>query len=262
MKKIVSYLLTIVAVIPLLMNAQVAASDGKFPDTVNRNDANGNKIGYWIEKSGELTYKGEYAANKKVKNWVGYYPNNLIYKLEYFTNGEKDGISIQFDRKGKISLVEYYKNGLTHGQTVYYSQFNESPVSETEYAFGKKNGLYRQYYDNGKIQEESWFKDNLKNGLSRWNNKSGQRLAEYNYKNGNFDGLQKTYYENDTLQSTSNYTGNQLSGESKEYFRNGKLKVSGNYLNGQKDGVWTEYDELGKVQKVTRFKDGVEVKKK
>jgi antitoxin component YwqK of YwqJK toxin-antitoxin module len=262
MKKIVSFLLTIVVVIPLLMNAQVAASDGKLPDTVNRNDANGNKIGYWIEKSGELTYKGEYDANKKVKNWVGYYPNNLIYKLEYFTNGEKDGISIQFDRKGKISLVEYYKNGLTHGQTVYYSQFNESPVSETEYAFGKKNGLYRQYYDNGKIQEESWFKDNLKNGLSRWNNKSGQRLAEYNYKDGNFDGLQKTFYENDTLQTTSNYTGNQLSGESKEYFRNGKLKVSGNYLNGQKDGVWTEYDELGKVQKVTRFKDGVEVKKK
>ncbi|MEI7725662.1 MAG: toxin-antitoxin system YwqK family antitoxin [Bacteroidota bacterium] len=262
MRKILSFLLTMIVVIPLHMNAQVAANDSKLPDSVNRKDATGNKTGYWIEKLGELTYKGEYAANKKVKNWIGYYPNNLIYKIEYFENGVKDGISIQFDRKGKMSLVENYRNGLAHGQTIYYSQFNESPLSETEYAYGKKNGLYRQYYDNAKIQEESWFKDNLKNGLSRWNNKNGQRVAEYNYKEGNFDGLQKTFYENDTLQTITNYKDNKMSGEFKEYYRNGQIKVSGSYLNGQKEGTWTEYNELGKAVLVARFKNGVEQFKK
>lgn len=262
MKKILSFLLTMVVVIPLYLNAQEAASDTKIPDSVNRKDASGKKVGYWIEKLGEITYKGEFDDNKKVKNWIGYYPSNLIYKIEYFNNGLKDGISIQFDRKGKISLVENFRNGLEHGQTIYYSQFNESPVSETEYSFGKKNGLYRQYYDNAKIQEESMFKDNMKNGLSRWNNKNGQRIAEYNYKDGNFDGLQKTFYENDSLQSTSNYKNNKLFGESKEYYRNGMVKTSGNYLNGQKEGAWTDYNELGRAEKVTKFKDGVEIKKK
>lgn len=262
MKRFFSFLLVMIIVIPLQMNGQATTADTKLPDSVNRTDPNGNKVGFWIEKSGEFTYKGEYEANKKVKSWIGYYPNNSIYKVEYYSNGIKDGISIQFDRKCKISLVEHYKNGLAHGQTILYSQFNDTPLSETEYAFGKKNGLYRQYYDNSKIQEDSWYKDDLKDGISRWNNKNGQRIAEYNYKAGNFDGLQKTFYENDTLQATTNYTGNKLSGESREYYRNGKLKLSGKYVDGKKDGAWTEYNELGKVEKVTRYKDGEELKKK
>jgi len=262
MKKLLSFLLTLIVVIPLQLNAQVATSDAKVPDTVNRTDSQGNKVGYWTEKQGEFTWKGEYAANKKIKDWIAYYSNNFIYKIEYYNNGIKDGISIQFDRKCKISLIEHFKNGLVHGQTIYYSQFNETPLSETDYAFGKKNGLYRQYYDNGKIQEESWFKDDVKNGTSKWNNKSGQRIAEYNYKAGNFDGMQMTFYENDSLQTTNKYLDNKLSGESKEYFRNGKVKISGKYINGLKEGVWTEYDELGKVVLVTRYKDGIEVTKK
>ena len=262
MKRLLIFLTLMIAFMPWQMNGQTVAKDFKYPDSVNRTDSYGNKFGYWIEKQGEMTYKGEYVTNKKVKNWIGYYPNNFIYKVEYFSNGVKDGISLQFDRHGKITILENYKNGLAHGQTVYYSQYSETPLSETEYTNGKKNGLFRQYYDNAKLQEDTWFKDDLKNGKSKWFNKNGQMIAEYNYKDGNFDGIQKTFYENDTVQSVSNYIDNKQSGESKEYYRNGKLKLSGKYLLGQKDGLWTEYDELGKVTKVTRFKEGEEEKKK
>ena len=262
MKKVLSFLLTLIIVIPFYTNAQVAASDDKLPDSVNRTDSKGDKVGYWIEKQGDVTYKGEYINNKKVKNWIGYYSNNIISKIEYYTDGVKDGIIIQFDRKGKISMVEHFKSGLANGQTIIYNQYTETPLAETEFSLGKKNGYYRQYYDNGKIQEESWYKDDLKNGPSVWNNKNGKRIAEYNYKTGDFDGLQKTFYENDSLQSTNNYLNNSLSGEAKEYYRNGQVKISGKYVNGQKEGAWTEYDELGKVEKVTKFKGGAELNKK
>jgi antitoxin component YwqK of YwqJK toxin-antitoxin module len=262
MKKILFILTAWMIIVPFCLNAQVSTGEEKFPDSVNKTDAGGNKTGYWIEKVGEMTYYGTYLANKKVKDWIGYYPNKLIYKVEYYDNGIKNGVSIQFDRKCKISLIENFRNGLSHGLTTYYSQFNETPLSETEYVAGKKNGLYRQYYDNGKIQEESMYRNDLKDGSSKWNNKNGQRIAVYNYKSGNFDGLQTTFYENDSLQSTNNYTGNKLSGESREYYRNGKVKVSGKYLNGLKEGPWSEYDELGKVKSVIRFKEGIEVSKK
>ncbi len=259
MKKIL-FLLTMIMMTAVDLNAQVASGESKISDTMNRTGPDG-KFGYWTEKVADITYKGEYVADKKVKNWVGYYPNNYISRIEYFEKGLKEGISIQFDRKCKISLVEHFKNGLANGQTIVYSQYNETPSSEAEYLLGKKNGQYRQYYDNGKIQEETWFKVDLKDGLSKWNNKNGQRVAEYNYKAGNFNGLQTTFYDNDTLQSTNNYQDNKLSGETKEYYRNGKLKLSGKYVNGLKDGAWTEYNELGKVEKVTRYKVGEEIKK-
>jgi antitoxin component YwqK of YwqJK toxin-antitoxin module len=262
MKRILFCFLLLTAVVPIQIQAQKTATEEKNADTLNRKNSNGEKYGPWNEKVGEITFKGEYVAGRKVKDWIGYYPNNVIFKVEYYDNGLKDGISIQFDRKCKISLVEHYKNGLAHGQTILYSQYNENPVSETEYAFGKKNGLYRQYYENMKIQEESWYKDDLKNGISRWNNKNGQRVAEYNYKAGNFDGLQKTFYDNDTLQAINNYQDNRLSGESREYYRNGMIKLSGKFVNGLKEGAWTEYDELGKVEKVIRYKNGMEQNKK
>lgn len=247
---------------PFIVSAQVAAKDLNLSDSVNRTDASGRRTGYWIEKQGDVTFKGEYQNNLKIKNWVGYYPNKVVSNIEYYSNGVKDGISMQCDRKGKITLVESYKNGQLHGESVSFGQNNDNPTSETNYANGRKSGLSRKYSDNGKIQEETVYKNDLKNGQSRWYNKSGKLIAEYHYKNGKFDGVQKTFYENDTLQSSNNYLEDQLSGESKEYYRNGKLKISGKYLLGQKDGVWTEYDELGKPQKVTKYKNGQETGKK
>ncbi len=255
-------LATLAILFPVFLTAQIAADDLQIPDSANRTDAQGNKTGYWIEKQGEMTFKGFYKNNQKVDNWVGFYPSRVVYRIESYSNGLKDGLSIQLDRKGKITVCENYKNGLLHGETIYYGQYNETPVSETIFQNGKKNGLYRKYADNGKIQEETYYKDDLKHGNSKWYNKSGRLIAYYNYKDGKFDGVQKTYYENDTLQSVNNYRNDLLNGESKEYFRNGKLKLSGKYVDGNKDGAWTQYDELGRVQEVIRFKDGQEIRKK
>jgi len=262
MTKRLFFLVILAILMPWRMLGQVNAIDVKISDTVNRTNSEALKYGYWVEKQGDITSKGEYLLNKKNKNWISYYPNNIISKIEYYSNGLRDGISVQFDRRGKMTLLENYRNGMTHGQTIHYSQFNETPLSECDYAYGKRNGMFRQYYDNGKIQEESYFKDDLKNGFSKWFNKNGRLIAVYQYLNGNFDGIQKTFYENDTLQTVYFFKDNKYSGESKEFYRNGKVKVTGKYVLGEKDGPWTEYDELGKVQKVTKYKNGQEQIKK
>jgi len=262
MKRSSLLLIAFAFVLCLQSFAQVKPTETIIPDSANKTDQAGNKTGYWIEKSGDLTYSGYYKENKKVDQWIGRFSSNVVGKVEFYRNGLLEGTSIQLDKKGKLTHVEEYKNGLPDGKTIYFGQNAEKPVSETEYSKGMKNGLFRQYYDNGKIQEETWYAADKKDGLSRWNNKSGQRVAEYSYKNGVFDGIQKTYYENDTLQSINTYTNNVLNGDWMEYYRNGQLKISGKYLNGEKEGAWIEYDELGKAIKNTRFKAGQELKKK
>lgn len=262
MKKILIVVSLILAVFSFTLNGQtkpveqVKPTDYKLPDSVNKLDANGLKSGYWIERQGELTSKGIYVTNLKTGNWIIYYSNNSIHKLEYYNKGAKDGICLQFDRKGKLTLQENYTRGLLHGQTIYYGQYTETPMSEISFANGKKNGQFRQYYDNSKIQEESNYKNDIKDGSSHWYNKNGKLIAEYNYKNGSFDGIQKTFYDNDTLQTSTMYLNNQLSGDYKEYYRNGKLKVSGKYVAGLKEATWTEFDELQKPQKVIKYKAG------
>lgn len=231
----------------------------KQPDTINKLNAAGLKTGYWEEKAADNISKGMYDANKKIGTWVTYFSNNnQLYRLESYNNaGQRHGIFLTFDRKNRIQAVEYYKDGLYHGTSIIYGSTNEFPVSETSYVNGKRQGITRIYYDNGKIQEEDRFTDDQKDGVSRWYNRSGKLLAEYTYKAGVFDGPQKTYYENDSLQSVSNYSSNQMNGDYKEFYRNGRIKVSGKYLNGQKDGPWMEFDETGKATLTKKFKNGV-----
>jgi len=255
MKKYVLTAIAFLFLIPITLKSQVNPV-AKPSDTINKTDLSGLKTGYWEEKSGEILNKGVYFLNKKEGSWVGFYPSNVLAKLEYYKGGQKDGPSVQLDRRGKVNLFESYRLGLLNGQQVVYSQLGDFPVSETNYLRGLKNGLYRLYYDNGKIQEESYYIDNQKDGSSRWFNKNGRLMAEYSYKTGNFEGIQRTFYDNDTVQVSSKYSKNELTGEYKEYYRNGKPKLSGKYVNGLKDGPWTEYDETGKAVKVTKYKAG------
>ncbi|MCX6282549.1 MAG: hypothetical protein NTU51_11370 [Bacteroidetes bacterium] len=255
MKKYILITVAFLFLVPFILKAQVQTV-AKPGDTINKTDVSGLRTGYWEEKSGEVMNKGTYNQSKKEGCWIGFYPNNVIAKLEYFKNGLREGPSVQLDRRGKVSMFETYHQGTLSGQQIVYSQVADFPVSETNYFMGVKNGLYRLYYDNGKIQEESNYLQNMKDGPSRWFNKNGRMMAEYNYKSGSFEGVQKTFYDNDTVQVRSNYVKNELSGEYKEFYRNGKPKITGKYLNGLKEGPWIEYDETGKAVKTTKYKAG------
>ena len=146
MKRFTSLFVFMIFIFQGYIYAQKSVENQSVSDTVNRADPNGNKIGYWEEKAGEITYKGIYHASRKNGNWIGYYQNNVISGIEFYTNGVKDGIAISIDKRGKISQVEYYKNGLLHGQTSVFNQSGDSPVSQIFYENGKKNGLCRHYY--------------------------------------------------------------------------------------------------------------------
>lgn len=254
--KAVKSLLTLAFVALTLSLGAQNVYEGVSADTLNKMNANNQKTGYWIERSGEFTNMGSYVDGKKVGNWVTLLSNNLIYKLEYYGNGEKDGISLQFDRKAKLTSLENYKNGQLHGYCSYLGPYNEMPTKEINYANGKYSGMMKLYYENGKIQEESYYKDNVKNGPSRWYSKNSKLIAIYNYVDGKFEGQQRTFYDNDSTQVLSNYTNNLLNGDYKEFYRNGVAKVAGKYMNGDKEGIWFEYDETGKAIKKETYKKG------
>ncbi len=252
MKKI----LVITALFIMTLSSVFAQSiDG----ALNLTDPTGMKTGFWEEKAGDFVIKGVYTKNRKTGNWITYnITNNQIVKLESFNaEGKKDGISLTFDKKNRLQIIEYFRDGFYDGVNVTFSPSTDFPASEVSYSNGKKNGTSKIYYDNGKLQEEDTYLNDIKNGISRWYNRSGKLLAEYNYQMGVFEGAQKTYYENDSVQSYSAYSNNIYNGDYKEFFRNGVVKVSGKYVNGVKEGTWTEFDETGRALNTKKYKNGV-----
>jgi len=256
MKKILNLMMVAILLIPIIAWAQTEEPE-KTRDPVNQLNERNLKVGFWKERNGELTTRGNYVNGLKDGTWETYLSDELIFRVETYNNGRRDGITLQFDRKGKTTNVEHYKNNQLHGSVFIYNPFSNKLLKMQEYDNGMLTGLFRSYYDDGKIQEEAFYKENQKHGPSKWFNRDGRLIAIYNYYNGSFEGTQRTFYENDTTATIVKYVDNKQEGDYKEYYRNGKPKLTGTYLTGIKEGAWTEYDETGKAVNVVKYKNGV-----
>jgi antitoxin component YwqK of YwqJK toxin-antitoxin module len=142
---------------------------------------------------------------------------------------------------------------------------------ETNYKQGKLNGVKKVYYTNEaksyapnvtNIQEETFYINDLREGVTKWYSKNDKLAVEYNYHNGLLEGVQKTYFDDGKNVQIEELYKNNIPIEYKEYYRSGKIKTEGKYnSNGQKHGEWKNYSEDGKLLKPTRFIDGNEIKK-
>jgi antitoxin component YwqK of YwqJK toxin-antitoxin module len=227
----------------------------------NKLDGNGKKNGIWKEKSDMYTYYGSYKNDKREGVWIGYHPNGIISTIDEYRDGRKNGYSIGIDVAGFYIRKDYYTNDTLDGRSLAYVNSGGPKVhSEINYKMGKLNGLKKVYYPDGNIQEEGYFINNQRSGISKWYTSDGNLSIEYNYKNGNMEGIQKTFHPNGNIASEVNAVNNQEEGEYTEYTLTGKVKLEGKYIHGKKEGPWKEYNDDGKVIKTEVYKNN-ELKK-
>jgi antitoxin component YwqK of YwqJK toxin-antitoxin module len=244
----------------LLLTGSLAFSQ-VVKDSINQTDSKGRKQGKWEEKLTPGTTKGVYVNDNKEGVWVSYGANGNLIKIENFTKGLHDGITVEIDQRGYLLSETYYENDLPEGVAKRY-YYGSNPASIITYHKGKKNGSYKVYYENsaGKLMEESNYVDDIKDGMSKWYTIKGDLIAEYKYKMNSLEGVQKSYAEGNKLLSEQTYKDNVENGPYIEYYPDGKTKVEGVYVNGKKSGNWKEYAEDGSVQNegayVDDLKDG------
>ena len=139
---------------------------------------------------------------KKVKTEIKF--DSLIY--------DKDGNLFTGRMKGKV----YNKN------------------IEYDVVKGKKNGEYRLYHENGKLEIEGQIENNKNTGL--W----------------------KYYYSNGKVESKGHFKNDLAEGEWTWYYPSGRLKETAEFKNGERDGIAVIYNENGEVIE-KRISEGKEI---
>jgi|GEM_PF-6912968 len=129
-------------------------------------------------------------------------------ELGYISGGFKNGVWIKYydgDNAGMIKTASSYSNGVLNGPQFEYSRRGQIE-QETNFANGKKNGLYVKYkfgrpvekmyfandkldgastyFQNGNIQRIVNFKDGIQHGAMMWYDEKGKLVMEYEYENG------------------------------------------------------------------------------
>jgi antitoxin component YwqK of YwqJK toxin-antitoxin module len=152
-------------------------------------------------------------------NW--YYPSGELKKTGFFENNKEEGKATEYERDGRIITLLTYRNGFIYTEEKINRYDNQ----------GKRTGVWRDLYDDGKLRLEGNWAMGMKNGVFKFYTKKGE-----------LEKLER--YENDVLIIDEASTA--ILDIRKEYHANGLVKEIGTYREGKKQGNFRMFDEAGK----------------
>lgn len=190
---------------------------------INQMDAQGERHGVWKKKypgTDQLRYEGTFEHGKEVGEFKFYCAdckdNPTVVKNFNF----KDDIAEVkfFTIKGKLVSEGKMDSKDRIGEWVYYHEKSNDVMTREHYENGQLYGKMITYYPNGKITEETDYKNGIKDG-------------EDNYYSPDGILLKKLLYRDDELHGAALY-----------YDANGNVIIEGFYKNGKKHGLWKYYE--------------------
>lgn len=166
--------------------------------------------------------------------------------------GRKQGVWMGFYPDGQKRYEGRFKDDKCQGTFTYYDEKGHLKATNTFDKSGTK-ALNKTYAPNGTIIATGYYINQKKEGEWRFFTEDGKLNTVEEYKNGLAQGPSKTYYETGILMSERQYENDVMEGPAKNYYPSGALKEEGQFHNDKKSGLWKTYNEDGDVISVENF---------
>lgn len=166
-----------------------------------------------------------YVNGRKEGNSYYYYPTGELMQTVFYLDGKKQGMSREFSKDSTlISVMEYNDNYLV----------NRERVNRTD-SQGRKQGMFREYYENGKIKKEEHYLDDQLHGYYKEFIGTGELVIAMRYERGQImEVIDEDIKELLDMKST--------------FDEEGRLIFTGGYKEGIPVGIHRFYDTTGAVE--------------
>lgn len=230
----------------------------------------GTRINYLLDsiwcfynQAGELTSRISYKLGEKNGYSYKYNFNNPNYpgqstliSKELYVMGKKEGRSFYHYPTGELNYTVFYKDGKKQGLSREYARdsvlinvvtYRDNYMVERERVNredeeGLKQGLFRNYYDNGKIKKEEHYLDNQLHGYYREFDGRGELVLALRYERGVIiEEIDEDIKELLDMKST--------------YDEQGRLIFTGGYKDGVALGIHRYFDTLGIVENAQLYNE-------
>ena len=238
-------------------------SNGRMTLLENYKENKKNGFSYEYDTAGLLTRKTLYIAGEKDGREIVYFKGSKQIKIENsYKKNKKNGVSKEFDNNGNIVLIKQYNMGVINKK-------EEINRFDSE---GKKDGIWKEYYENGKIKFEQTYFHGEKDGISKKYDKKGklQELESFDkgkIKNNNLSlGVELTEIKLENgLNAKGILANNKKNGLFKVYdstgieiychfYKNDTLVYKGRYdSQNNKTGEWLYFWSNGKIKKSGKY---------
>ena len=142
----------------------------------------------------------------------------------------------------------------TKGQS--YRIFKGDTINRTDQD-GKKQGMWRRYYENDQLFSETYFKDNIPSSETKTWYRTGEVQAILTYDATGKTAMMESFWPDGSPKATGQYINKKKHGRWIYYHRNDSISSIENYNMGVEDGEWTNYYPSGKVSERFIYKKGL-----
>ena len=193
-------------------------------------DENKKRTGEWriYLGTGELRAQGRYANDLQNGQWEYYFKTGGKVQIGNFTNGYMDGDWKWYFPSGNLLREEIYVRGRLNGVSIQYSD-SATIVAKGEYIEGEREGAWIENV--GDALEEGSYIMGLKNGVWKTYYKDGKLNHSGNFVQGHPDGRHVFYYPDGTLKEEQYYVMGRRDKNWKKYYENGSLFLTITYKN-------------------------------
>jgi len=248
---------------------------------------------YFYFPEGQIQYRIKLKENKKHGKSIEYaqdgrkigfssYKNGLVTSIEKFNRynnqGEKTGLWKVFHKNENMKEEGPFKQNLKHGVFRFYNQRGDLQ-DVIRYEFGIKinndtdlsnTEVRRTFDENGNKEEETAYKNGLKNGVSRTFNEDGEVISSAIFKEGiaigkgilDYSGKEqgdwKLYNDDESIKAEGKFENGNRIGKWIFYHSNGWIEQTGSYDKGRLDGKWIWMDESGFIIRSEEYIRGLE----
>lgn len=171
----------------------------------------------------------------------------------YLQKQDKKPLSgeIKIIENSRKYIVATFSNGIPNGAYAEYR--NGQLVVKATYRLGRKQGVYEEYYPDGKIRQRANYTDGELNGTQTAYFTNGKTERTSLYLNGKKEGQEKLYSPDGKEIATKNYKNDLLHGNLTELSDAGNgttVHITGNYENGKLHGlsITKVFDAQGKLK--------------
>jgi antitoxin component YwqK of YwqJK toxin-antitoxin module len=179
-------------------------------------------------ESGELRAKGNYRNDRQNGEWTFYFRDGKVEQTGNFSNGIMEGEWKWFHRNGTPLREEMYAGGRPNGACTHYSD-SGTVIAKGMYAGGEREGEW--VISVGDVREEGNFSAGLKNGIWKTFYENGKLYHKGNFIQGNPDGQHEFYYPHGTIKEEQYYVMGRRERNWKKYYENGTLFLTVTYRN-------------------------------
>ena len=213
---------------------------------------------------------------------ISYYPNGNIKSRMHYKDGKIDGDRIEYDFDGKPVVTYHVKNGQVVDAETYmpdgsvratvtpknkhitvdlYSSHGTLLGTNSRTLDLKFDGTLYQYYPNGDVFCESNYKENLREGVTKYYYNSGRVHSYVEYKKGAQNGIYIDYYDDEahTVEKECQFRNDTLTGALYSYFHDGSLHSKMLYAPDGNLVYCSYYLPNGKMIRELRYYNGLPV---